>query len=401
MLFQIIDNKQECSSIYCNNSIISSPDYNSLSMTWDYNTVLKEYNIEYASLYAQGKNIDEICPDHLRDEWETVKKKHFSFIKSFDTAKVKSKDYCFYDLVPESFVVDFFNVKSKITEWVLNNYNKPSNYDHLVELSNLLSQIKNNKLNVDLKSMDSFLHNFKARNIRKKLSRIHPYINYNIFGTITGRLTTKKDSFPILTLNKDYRSILKPKNDWFIELDFNAAELRCVLALNKEKQPSIDIHEWNGKIINNLSDHKMDRDSVKQKIFSWMYGQENVSLGIPQIEKYYDKKKIVKNYWNGKYIQNPFGRKIECDKFHALNFIIQSTTSDTFLRRAVAVNKLLEKRKSFTTALIHDSMLIDFSRDDKDLLKELITEFGNTDLGIFKVNCSVGSNFGNMRKLYD
>jgi hypothetical protein len=83
-------------------------------MTWDYNTVLKEYNIEYASLYAQGKNIDEICPDHLRDEWETVKKKHFSFIKSFDTAKVKSKDYCFYDLVPESFVVDFFNVKSKI-----------------------------------------------------------------------------------------------------------------------------------------------------------------------------------------------------------------------------------------------------------------------------------------------
>ena len=39
----------------------------------------------------------------------------------------------------------------------------------------------NNKLNVDLKSMDSFLHNFKARNIRKKLSRIHPYINYNIF----------------------------------------------------------------------------------------------------------------------------------------------------------------------------------------------------------------------------
>ena len=67
----------------------------------------------------------------------------------------------------------------------------------------------------------------------------------------------------------------------------------------------------------------------------------------------------------------------------------------------MAVNKLLEKRKSFTTALIHDSMLIDFSRDDKDLLKELITEFGNTDLGIFKVNCSVGSNFGNMRKLYD
>ena len=63
--------------------------------------------------------------------------------------------------------------------------------------------------------------------------------------------------------------------------------------------------------------------------------------------------------------------------------------------------KILEKRKSFTTAMIHDSMLIDFSREDKDILKELIKEFSNTDLGIFKVNCSVGNNFGNMRKLND
>jgi hypothetical protein len=46
-------------------------------------------------------------------------------------------------------------------------------------------------------------------------------------------------------------------------------------------------------------------------------------------------------------------------------------------------------------------MLIDFSREDKDILKELIKEFSNTDLGIFKVNCSVGNNFGNMRKLND
>ena len=401
MLFQIIDNKQECASIYSNNNIISNPDYNSLSKTWDYNSVLEGYNIEYASLYVGGKNINEICPDHLRDEWEMIKKKHFAFIKSFETAKVKSKDYCFYDLVPESFVVDFFGVKSKITEWVLENYRKPNNYDYLVDLSKLLNQIKNNELNIDLKGMDNYLHNFKARNIKKKLSRTAPYINYNLFGTVTGRLTTKKDSFPILTLNKDYRSILKPKNDWFVELDFNAAELRCVLALNKEEQPTMDIHEWNGNIINNLSDHKLDRDDIKQKIFAWLYGQEGASLGIPKIEKYYDKKKVVNNYWDGEYIQNPFGRKIKSDKFHALNFIIQSTTSDTFLRRAIAVNKILEKRKSFTTALIHDSMLIDFSREDKDILKELIKEFANTDLGIFKVNCSVGNNFGNMRKLND
>jgi hypothetical protein len=171
-----------------------------------------------------------------------------------------------------------------------------------------------------------------------------------------------------------------------------------MLSLNKKNQPEIDIHDWHTKIINNLSDHKMDRDEVKRKMFAWMYGPADASLGIPKIESYYDKKNIINNFWDGTKITNPFGRQIESDKFHALNFIVQSTTSDTFLRRAIAVNKLLEKRKSFTMGLIHDSMVIDFDKNDRDILEDLIEEFSNTDLGKFKVNTSLGTNFGNMRK---
>ena len=48
--------------------------------------------------------------------------------------------------------------------------------------------------------------------------------------------------------------------------------------------------------------------------------------------------------------------------------------------------------------LIHDSMLIDFAREDKDLINNLVKEFGNTDLGIFKVNASLGTHFGNMTR---
>jgi len=201
-------------------------------------------------------------------------------------------------------------------------------------------------------------------------------------------------------MNKDYRAIIEPKNDWFIELDFNAAELRCLLALNEEPQPTEDMHTWHGSILNKLSDHNLDRDDIKRKIFGWHYGPLDSSLGIPQIEKYYDKRKALNKYWNSlsEQIINPFGRKIKADEFHALNALIQSTTSDTFLRRAIAVNKLLKNKKSFTSALIHDSMVIDFDKNEKGLLDELIKEFGNTNLGIFKVNASLGTNFGNMRK---
>ena len=112
----------------------------------------------------------------------------------------------------------------------------------------------------------------------------------------------------------------------------------------------------------------------------------------------YDKKNALKKYWNGEEVTNPFGRKIKADEFHALNAIIQSTTSDTFLRRAIAVNKILKNRKSFTMGLIHDSIVIDFSREDRDLIDILIKEFGNTDLGLFKVNASLGTHFGNMKR---
>jgi hypothetical protein len=398
MLFQIIDNKQQCASVYTNKDIISDPNYNKLSKTWTYNSVLKDKDIEYASLYAQGKNLDQCCPDSLKEKWEEVKQKHFAYIKSFEEGKVKYNEYCFYDLVPLDFVIEYFDMKSQITEHVLNTYEKPQNYDFLVDLLKLTADIKDKPLRINPASINDQLHHHPARAFHTKLRACNPHVDYNIFGTITGRLTTKKGSFPLLTMNKDYRSVIESNNDLFVELDFNAAELRCMLALNDQPQPHQDIHDWHGFILNHLSDHKMDRDDIKRKIFGWLYGPPNASLGIPKIEGYYDKKKIIQKHWNGEEITNYFGRKIKADEFHALNAILQSTTSDTFLRRAVAVNKLLEGRNSFTMGLIHDSMVIDFDRNDKDILENLIKEFGNTDLGIFKVNASLGTNFGNMRR---
>jgi hypothetical protein len=59
MLFQIIDNKQQCPNIYVNKAVISDPQYNKLSQTWSYNSVLKDQDIKYAYLYAQGQNLDQ------------------------------------------------------------------------------------------------------------------------------------------------------------------------------------------------------------------------------------------------------------------------------------------------------------------------------------------------------
>ena len=100
----------------------------------------------------------------------------------------------------------------------------------------------------------------------KKIKKSDNCISYDIFGTKTGRLSTKKNSFPIMTLNKSYRAILKPKNDLFLELDYNAAELRTLLALSGHTQPDQDIHEWNMK---NVYGDRLNREESKKRIFSF------------------------------------------------------------------------------------------------------------------------------------
>ena len=306
---------------------------------------------------------------------------------------MKASDYCFYDLVPETFLLEFFGTKCEITEYILDNFEKPSNYDYLLALRKMLMDIEQNKLNLNLSALNNQMHKYKVRRFKDKLTRISRNVSYNLFGTVTGRLTTKKGSFPILTLDRDYRSVVVPNNDFFLELDFNGAELRCLLGLSGLEQPKDDIHAWNVK---NVYKDSITREEAKKRIFAWLYNLESKDL---MSNRAYDRVSLLEKYFDGEHIHNPFGRKIKCDKFHAINFLIQSTASDIFLRRAIEINKLLKGKKTKIAGLIHDSMLIDFSNEDKHLLPEIIKTFQDTDFGTFKVNKSIGLNFGNMMEI--
>ena len=122
------------------------------------------------------------------------------------------------------------------------------------------TKIKNQHLNLDLKNLD-----FLDPEVRKTFNKIkyaNSNIIYNPWGTVTGRLSTKPDSFPILTLNRQLRSVIKPNNDLFVEFDYNAAEVRVLLALLGEDQPEGDLHDW---IVKNIFDDKCPREKAKTR----------------------------------------------------------------------------------------------------------------------------------------
>lgn len=400
MTFQFIDKKLRCKNIYKDGKITAfNVDEETDTKTWEYHSCLNnKSNIEFAYLYTNGLDFKKIAKENF-PEWKEIEKKYIAHAKAFKTAKVCLNNHCFYDFLPENFVKEFFEVKNKTTEYVLNNFEKPTNYQFLVELSKLINKIESQDLNLNLNNLRSLMIKKPARNFIYKVNKRQNHILYDIFGSITGRLTTKKDSFPILTMNKDYRGILEPQNNIFVEIDFNAAELRTVLALNGKEQPKEDLHNWHASILNKVYGDDLSREEIKRKMFAWLYGGSSTSLGIPEIESFYNKENIINKYWNGKEVNTYYSRKIQSDGFHAFNTIIQSTSNDIFLRNSLKLNEFLLNRKSFISWLMHDSVTIDFSMEDKSLLDEILKIFKKTDFGDFTVNVRIGKNFKNMRKV--
>jgi len=334
-----------------------------------------------------------MCPLNKSQAWADINDILRNHLTACRAAKVDLEQNCFYDIVPEKFLLQYCSLRTDITEHVLKTCPKPENYGFLLQLVKMISKIKEQPLNVDSSSLIGYMALPRARALYKKMVRNpEQRIDYDAFRSKTGRLTTTKSSFPILTLDRNFRSIIKPNNDYFVELDFNAAELRTLLALSDKEQPKGDIHDWN---IKNIYGGALTRDEAKKKIFAWLYNPESKDR-FPATA--YNRTAVLDKYFDKGFVRTPFDRLIPADHHHALNYIVQSTTSDLFLKRAIAVGEQLENKKSNIAFLLHDSLVIDFSKEDSSALGTLIESFSNTHFGEYVTNISVGKNFGSMRR---
>lgn len=396
MIVQTLDDKKHCLGVYHDGKLIyecEEFDFDAVSATWNYNPAFSKNDALIASLFVGNKSIDEVCPDFIKARWEAISARLRAFHKSFSTAKISLDINCFYDIVPQRFLLEYCEVKNRVTKHIIESEIKPANYDFMRSMSEFAYEISQQRLNLDYASLARDSHKLKVRNFLKKSKQYKPFISYNIFGTKTGRLTANKGYFPIMTLDSDYRKILKPSNDYFVELDYNAAELRVLLALGGKEQPQMDIHQWN---VDNVYAGAVTREQAKKRVFSWLYGSKAKELSA---EKAYDREGVLKKFWNGQVVVTPFKRVIQADRHHALNYLIQSTTSDLVLKKAMKLAEILKNRKSFISFTLHDSIVIDFDDSDREVLEELISLFSETTFGKFQVNLSAGKTYGTMREI--
>ena len=385
-----LDSKESCKGYYTLGNLHFNEKAipNNLVRTWKYLPYLDGKNIDFVYFFCQGNDLESLCPTDLKADWQLANKKLTAFLNSFKIGKVDLKDNCVYDLIPKQFLLEFCELKSKIIDSIAETHKKPITYDFHVDLERMLTKIRDRQLKIDLTS----LHNIRYKsNVRSFLTNIEKYsknIDYDQFGSKTGRLTTRKMTFPILNLNSDYRCILKPQNDLFVEIDYSAAEPRTLLCLSEQEQPKEDLHDWNAKRLN------MSREQSKKELLAWLYGSSQVDG--KKFENLYQTQKVLEKYYDGRIVKNPFGREIESDDFHALSHLCQSTSSDNVLRQAIKVDNFLKDKKSFITGIIHDSLLLDCHRSELGICDKIVSIFSNSQLGVFPVRTSSGKSWGSL-----
>jgi len=394
MLFQILDDKKDCLGVFTNDKFYYGALRESFSKTWDWSPHLSNLDYNYAKLYCGGQTLDQICPDELKDRYEIYRNKIGAFIKAISIAKINVSDICLFDLIPEQHLRHWCQVKNEICEHVFKTYSKPANHKFLTDLSELTYEITQQPVKIDQHKLYSYAQSdYKAKTLWNKFGGKESFISYNIWGTVTGRLATMENTFPILNLKKTIADVVVPTNNVFVQLDFNGSEIRSLLSLSGKEQPKEDIHNWN---IENVYRGLIERNKAKQRFFAWLYNPNSQDY---LTERFYNREEVLKKYYNNGIISTPFGREIESDDFHALNYLLQSVSSDNCMMQAIKISKFLKGKKSFLHSMVHDSITIDLHKEDRKLIGQIKEIFEDTRLGEFQSSLHLGKNYKDLEEV--
>lgn len=391
--FQILDDK--CKNVYYDQ--IFQPVIPS-GLTWKYSSILFDRDdIEYAQLYCQRDLKEMALLFGMEKRYQEVESKINAYYRAIKTSKIDRNKYCLYDLLPEKLVKQYCQIKNDICDQVIQSIAKPKEYDQLLRINKLISDIRLRPIKIDRTVFDRT--NEKERKFYDKAGKISPIIDYNQFNIITNRLGVNPKSFPVLNLDKDFRKCIVPTNDMFVSLDFNAAEARVMLALSGKEQFEGDLHQFH---LDTIGDPGLDRATVKTQFFAWLFdsvrdrnnlAHEDVFNGL------YNKPQIIGKHYDGEYVTTIFDRRIKTDDHHSLNYIIQSTAFDLFAENCFNILLLLRGHKSFISMLITDNVVIDLALEDKPLIRQIKAVFEQTRIGKIPSTLSIGKSFGEMKKV--
>jgi DNA polymerase I len=244
--------------------------------------------------------------------------------------------------------------------------------------------------------------------------RVHS--TFNIAATITGRLSSSEpnlQNIPIRTeIGKKIRTAFIAEKDYDLySFDYSQIELRVLCEACEDPnmltafQEDQDIHQSTGQLVfNKKTINDNDRRMAKIINFGIIYGISQYGLakqlGVSNaeaklfIDNYFQKFPNINDFMKATtdkakklgYVENLFGRKSHIKDINAKNFMlrsfaerqainapIQGTASDLIKIAMLDIHRYLEqnKCKSKMTSQVHDELLFEIHKDEKDLIPQI------------------------------
>ncbi len=232
------------------------------------------------------------------------------------------------------------------------------------------------------------------------------FTNYNLYN-LTGRPTNSFNNINFLALNKEdsSRKAFRPRNDLFVEFDFEGYHLRLIAnLLNYKFDPKISIHTQLGREYFDKEDLTQEEYTASKGItFKQIYG--GVQSKYVHIDFFKRIVEFIDELWDS-YQTNgvlllPTGRSLYKDKVDLnpqklFNYYIQNLETYVNVLILAKLNALLAETRSKIVLVVYDSFLLDFAIEDgKETLlniKKIIEEEG------FTVKAKVGQDYHSLVK---
>ena len=229
--------------------------------------------------------------------------------------------------------------------------------------------------------------------------------SYNLYN-LTTRPTNSFNGINFLALNKEdgSRKSFVPKNDLFVEFDFDAYHLMLIAKLIGFECPDKSMHLYLGKqYFNTGVISEKEYQEGKAITFQQIYGGIRKEYAHIEFFKKIDEyiQATWKIYQETGEIMLQTGRPLHLYKNSLnpqklFNYVIQNAETYQNVSILKKLNSLLENRKSKIVLVVYDSFLLDYSLEDgkQPLLeiKQLIQEEG------FTIKAKVGKNYDSLIK---
>jgi len=245
--------------------------------------------------------------------------------------------------------------------------------------TNLFYLIEKEGIKVDT---HEFIEKFKPANPDFSISGETVYTRYNLYNT-TGRPTNSFNSVNFLAIPKgqEFRRCFKPKNDEFVQMDFDRYHVRLVSSLIDYEIPKdVKAHMYLARQYFGKEEiSKEEYGKAKQVNFQSIYG--TIPEEYAHLEFFRKLKDKVDSLWSqfektGE-VYDPVSGKTYSSELQEMrptklmNYLIQSYETSRNVERLYWVLKKLQNCKTKLLLVTYDSVLLDWSKEDGE---ELLTE---------------------------